>query len=235
MKKLDPKRMPAHIAIIMDGNGRWARRRGLPRLFGHREGSKRVPEIVQACTDLGVKVLTLYAFSTENWARPATEVSGLMGILRAYLRSQYDMMMQNNIRLRTVGDISKLPESAREEFRRVMKDTAGNTGLVLNLALNYGGRSEIVRAVNRLIKDGAEKVTEGSLTDALDTTGLPDPDLLIRTSGEMRISNFLLWQTAYAEFYVTPLFWPEFTPERLHDAIEDYQRRERRFGGITAR
>lgn len=230
--KLDPAKLPSHIAIIMDGNGRWAKKRGLPRAFGHRAGVKNVREIVESCSRLGIKALTLYAFSTENWSRPGVEVSALMALLKAYLKREYPTMMKNNIRLRAIGDPSALPGPAREELKSVIKKTGENTGMTLNLALNYGGRQELVRAVNRLMKDGAERVDEKSIASSLDTAGLPDPDLVIRTSGEMRLSNFLLWQTAYSEFYVTSTLWPDFKTPELNKAILEFQSRERRFGGI---
>lgn len=230
--KIDRTRLPSHIAIIMDGNGRWAKRRGLPRAFGHRAGVKNVREIVESCSQLGIKALTLYAFSTENWVRPGAEVRALMSLLKTYLRQEYPTMMKNNIRLRSIGDPDALPDAAREELKNVMRKTEKNTGMTLNLALNYGGRQEIVRAVNRLLKDGATRVNEEDIASALDTADLPDPDLLIRTSGEMRISNFLLWQVAYSEFYVTKTFWPDFKTPELHQAIVEYQSRDRRFGGV---
>jgi undecaprenyl diphosphate synthase len=215
----------------MDGNGRWAKKRGLPRIFGHRAGVKAVQRIVEAASTAGLEVLTLYAFSTENWARPKGEVSGLMGILKKYLRAELPTMMKNNVRMVTIGDRAKLPPAVRQELEDVMEKTRGNTGMVLNMALNYGGRQEIVRAVQRCQADGVP-IDEQAITDHLDTAGLPDPDLFIRTSGEMRISNLLLWQMAYTELYVTPVLWPDFSSEDLHDAIAVYRQRERRYGGI---
>ncbi|MHB9154060.1 MAG: isoprenyl transferase [Endomicrobiales bacterium] len=232
LEKIDLNRLPAHIAIIMDGNGRWAKKRCLPRVLGHREGVKRVREIVESCSRLNIRALTLYAFSAENWARPGAEVKALMTILKSYLKKEYPVMMKNNVRLRAVGDIAHLPPEAREELKETVKKTEKNSGLALNLALNYGGRQEIVRAVNRLVKQGRREVDENLITEALDTAGLPDPDLLIRTSGEMRVSNFLLWQIAYTEFYVTKTLWPDFRENDLYRAIEDFQSRERRFGGV---
>jgi undecaprenyl diphosphate synthase len=224
--------IPAHIAIIMDGNGRWAKKRGLPRIFGHRAAMKTVREIVTACADLGVRALTLYAFSTENWVRPEKEISGLMSLLRAYLKSELKTMTKNNIRLSVIGDISKLPAAASKELLATIERTKNNTGMVLNLALNYGGRDDIVRAARKAVEKGMKGLDEASFGELLDTAGLPDPDLMIRTSGEMRLSNFLLWQLAYSEIYVTPVLWPDFKAKHLNEAILDYQKRERRFGGV---
>lgn len=216
----------------MDGNGRWAKKRGLSRIFGHRAGVKTVRTIVEVCAGMGIEVLTLYAFSTENWLRPKGEISGLMSILRTYLRRELAAMMKNNIRLRSIGDTAQLPRAAHDELRNTIRATEKNSGMLLNLALNYGGRQEIVHAVNTLLAQGAKKINEQLIAGHLFTSGQPDPDLLIRTSGEMRISNFMLWQLAYSELYVTPILWPDFTTEDLCDAIRDYQKRERRFGGI---
>jgi undecaprenyl diphosphate synthase len=224
--------LPRHIAIIMDGNGRWAKKRHLPRIFGHRAAMKTVREIVESCSNLGVKVLTLYAFSTENWVRPESEIRGLMTILRAYLKSELRAMLKNDVRLSVIGDISKLPNAARSELLETIEKTKHNSGLVLNLALNYGGRQEILRAVKKAAEKGLSDIDENTFAGLLDTAGLPDPDLIIRTSGEMRISNFLLWQMAYSEFYVTPVLWPDFRTRHLNAAILDYQKRDRRFGGI---
>ncbi|MFH1368756.1 MAG: isoprenyl transferase [Elusimicrobiota bacterium] len=233
LPEIDNSRLPRHIAIIMDGNGRWAQKRRLPRIFGHRSGMKTVREIVESCADLKIEVLTLYAFSTENWSRPEKEISGLMTLLRRYLRSELKTMMKNNVRLKTIGDQSKFPEIISDELAKTVRETERNTGLILNLALNYGSRREIIGAVNKLIAGGAGKIDEEMLSDSLDTAGFPDPDLLIRTSGEMRISNFLLWQIAYAELYVTPVLWPDFRTKDLKEAIIEYQKRERRFGGLS--
>lgn len=230
---IDPSKLPEHIAIIMDGNGRWAKKRGLPRSLGHRQGTKNVKEIVVACAELKtVKVLTLYALSTENWIRPKTEIKALMALLKHYLVSERKTFMDNNVRLRTIGEISKLPAEQQEYLSETKKLTENNTGMVLNLALSYGGRQEIVRAVNRLIKKGHKEVSEELLAGELDTAGLPDPDLLIRTSGEMRLSNFLLWQSAYTEIFITPVLWPDFKKKNFYEAIKEYQSRQRRFGGI---
>lgn len=234
MSTPESPRPPRHIAIVMDGNGRWAQQRGLPRLLGHKAGVDAVRRIVTECSRLGVGVLTLYAFSTENWVRPKAEVTGLMAILKRFVRAELPMMMRNNIRLMTIGDRSRLPAGSRAELEKSIEKTRGNTGLILNLALNYGARNEIVRAVNRLIADGKQQVDETALSRYLDTASIPDPDLFIRTSGEMRLSNFLLWQLAYAELYVTPVLWPDFGAAELGDAIEAFSKRARRFGGVAA-
>jgi undecaprenyl diphosphate synthase len=227
--------LPRHIAIVMDGNGRWAKKRGMPRLFGHKAGVNTVREIVEECSRLGIGVLTLYAFSTENWIRPKAEIVGLMSILKRFVRSEQPTMMRNNIRLMTIGDRSKLPAGPRAEIDKTIEATRKNTGLTLNLALNYGARDEMVRAVNRLVKDGVERVDETVLSRYLDTAALPDPELFIRTSGEMRLSNFLLWQLAYTELYVSPVLWPDFKIKHLHEAITDFQKRDRRFGGVESK
>jgi len=217
----------------MDGNGRWAKKRGLPRIFGHRQAMQNVKEIVTACAELkAIKVLTLYALSTENWIRPKVEIKGLMSILKVYLVKERKTFMDNNIRLMIIGDSSKLPAEQQRLLNETKELTGKNTGMILNLALNYGARQEIVRAVNKLVKKGAKEVDENLISAELDTAGLPDPDLLIRTSGEMRLSNFLLWQSAYTELYVTPVLWPDFKKKDLYAAIADYQLRQRRYGGI---
>jgi len=216
----------------MDGNGRWAKARGLPRVAGHQAGIESVREVVRSCAELGVKVLTLYSFSTENWLRPREEVSELMRLLCWALGRETAELAKNNVRLRACGRLEGLPGMVQEELSRAIKLLEGQTGLSLNLALNYGSRQEITDAVNRLLASGLKSVTEEELSKALDTAGLPDPDLLIRTSGEMRVSNFLLWQIAYAELYVTPVCWPDFRREHLLEAIGEFQRRERRFGGL---
>ena len=230
-KRIDPARLPAHVAVIMDGNGRWAKKRKLPRLFGHREGTKSVREIVEIAGEIGVQVLTLYAFSTENWARPASEVAGLMRLLKQTLRSEEPRLNRNRVRLETIGDLSRLPGDVQDQIQKTKKVLSANTGLRLVLALNYGGRPDIVQAVNALIAGGHTPVTEDTLAAHLQTAGLPDPDLLIRTSGEHRASNFLLWQIAYAEFYFTPTLWPDFRKPHFVQAVLDYQSRSRRFGG----
>jgi undecaprenyl diphosphate synthase len=237
---LDPKRMPAHIAIIMDGNGRWARQRNYPRILGHKAGIDPVRKTVEACAQLGLEALTLYAFSVENWKRPRHEVEGLWRLLRIYLRRELPSLMRNDIQLCAIGRVESLPGNVQNELRLVMEKTALNRGMRLNLAINYSGRTELVDAVNAMIKNArnegnldALEVTEEAISGHLYTAGLKDPDLLIRTSGEMRISNFLLWQIAYAELYVTDTLWPDFTRLDLLEAIAEFQNRERRFGGLV--
>jgi undecaprenyl diphosphate synthase len=239
---LDPARLPAHIAIIMDGNGRWARRRHMPRVTGHRAGVQAVRETVETCAQLGVSALTLYAFSVENWKRPRTEVETLWRLLRFYLNSELPLMMRHGIRFTAMGRLEALPAFVRGELDAVIRRTENNPGMRLNLAINYGGRTEIVDAVKSLLeslRDAARTgeeliIDEAAISARLYTAGMPDPDLLIRTSGEMRVSNFLLWQIAYAELYVTPTLWPDFKRTELLEALLDYQRRDRRFGGLGA-
>ncbi len=231
--------IPQHIAIIMDGNGRWAKRRGLPRVAGHREGVKSVRDVVEACAQLGVKYLTLFAFSTENWRRPRNEVNTLMRLLIKTLRTETENLHKNDIRLMTIGDIDSLPVEVRQELNEAIEKTKNNKRMVLNLALSYSGRWEIIEAVRgiaRDVKDGkvkVEDINEVLFSRYLKTAGLPDPDLLIRTSSEYRVSNFLLWQIAYTEFYICSCLWPDFRRKHLYEAIRDYQRRERRFGMIS--
>jgi len=239
-RSLDPARLPAHIAVIMDGNGRWARQRSLPRVAGHKAGVEPVRTTVETCARLGIECLTLYAFSVENWKRPRTEVDTLWRLLRYYLKAELPRLQRNNIRLCVIGRPDSLPESAQEELESCVAATHQNTGMRLNLAINYGGRTEIVDAVNRLIAEARHngtlsqlKINEDAIERYLYTAGQPDPDLLIRTSGEMRISNFLLWQIAYAELYVTDILWPDFKRSDLLRAIAEYQKRDRRFGGLT--
>jgi undecaprenyl diphosphate synthase len=239
-RAIDPERLPAHIAIIMDGNGRWARQRNLPRVRGHQAGIKPVRMTVETCARLGIRALTLYAFSMENWKRPRQEVETLWRLLRIYLRREFPNLMKHRIRLTALGRLDGLPAEARRDLNEVVEATSHNRGLRVNLAINYGGRSEIVDAVNAIIEEARQKgrlsslrITEQSITQHLYTAGQPDPDLLIRTSGEMRVSNFLLWQIAYAELYVTETLWPDFSRTELLEAILDYQRRERRFGGLS--
>jgi undecaprenyl diphosphate synthase len=232
---LDPARLPAHIAIIMDGNGRWARRRHLPRVAGHRAGVQAVRVTVETCARLGLKALTLYAFSAENWKRPRAEVETLWRLLRIYLGAELPELMRHDIRFNAMGRVDVLPGFVRAELDAVIEKTSSNRGLLLNLAINYSGRAEIVDAVKALLEDarrGETPIDEAAISARLYTSGMPDPDLLIRTSGEMRVSNFLLWQIAYAELYVTPILWPDFTRTELLEAILDYQRRDRRFGGL---
>ena len=241
-REIDPERLPRHIAIIMDGNGRWAQRRLMPRVAGHRAGVTAVREVTEACAQLGIQALTLYAFSVENWKRPRPEVDTLWRLLRQYLREEFPTLMKNEIRLRASGRLDELPAATREVLEETLALTAANRGLQLNLAINYGGRAELTDAVNRLIEEArAEgsldrlRITEADLARCLYTSDLPDPDLLIRTSGEMRVSNFLLWQIAYAELHVTETLWPDFRRADLLRAIADYQRRDRRYGGLSAR
>jgi undecaprenyl diphosphate synthase len=238
---IDPQRLPAHIAIIMDGNGRWANRRNLPRAAGHQAGIDPVRSTVEACARLGIRALTLYAFSVENWKRPRHEVETLWRLLRFYLTRELPKMMENNIRLFAIGRLHGLPGPVRDELQAAVDATSGNTGLRVNLAINYGGRAELVDAVNLLLREARANGTadvldidEEAISSALYTSHVPDPDLLIRTSGEMRISNFLLWQIAYAELYVTETLWPDFTRTDLLRAVLDYQRRDRRFGGVKS-
>jgi len=238
---IDPCRLPAHIAIIMDGNGRWANRRALPRVAGHKAGIGPVRATVEACARLGVKVLTLYAFSVENWKRPRHEVETLWRLLRYYLRQELPDLQKNDIRLQAIGRLEALPPQVRRELDAVIDATSANRGLLVNLAINYGGRAEIVDAINSVLdmarldgSIGTLKLDEELISTSLYTASSPDPDLLIRTSGEMRISNFLLWQIAYAELYVTETLWPDFTRTDLLRAIVDYQKRDRRFGGLSA-
>jgi undecaprenyl diphosphate synthase len=232
-------KFPFHIAVIMDGNGRWARQRGLPRIAGHREGVRSVRDIVEACGEIGVKYLTLYTFSTENWRRPRDEVSALMSLLLQTLRKEINDLIEKNVRLITLGEIEALPKKPRQAMEEGMEATSGNDGLVLNLALNYGGREEIVRAVQQLARKAAdgevipESIDSRIFSRHLYTGGIPDPDLLIRTSGESRISNFLLWQLAYTEIYITDVLWPDFRRKNLWEAIRDFQKRERRFGKVS--
>mgnify|MGYP003290140797 CR=1 FL=1 len=228
--------MPRHIAIIMDGNGRWAKRQGLARMFGHKEGVRAVHNITEAAAELGIEYLTLYTFSTENWNRPKEEVDALMALLVDTIAKETPTLMRNNVRLLTIGDTDRLPEATRAKFMSCIEETAGNTGLSLVIALSYSARWEIIEAMRqtaRLAAEGKiseEDITEQMVSSMLTTRNIPDPDLLIRTSGELRISNFLLWQLAYSELYFTDCLWPEFTPEEFYRAIVDYQHRERRFG-----
>ena len=229
--------LPQHVAIIMDGNGRWACDHGLPRLEGHRRGADVVREITTFARELGIGFLTLYSFSRQNWRRPALEVAGLMALLEDFCGHERQTLMQHEIRLTTIGDISRLPHSTRTALTRLMQQTASNQQMTLCLAIDYGGREEILAAVNKLAADvahglrGSAAIDEGTFSEALQTHALPDPDLLIRTSGEQRISNFLLWQLAYAELHFSEARWPEFTRQHFTQALHDYARRERRFGG----
>ncbi|RJQ27865.1 MAG: isoprenyl transferase [Peptococcaceae bacterium] len=235
---LDKENLPGHVAIIMDGNGRWAKQRGLPRVVGHRAGMESVREIVKLCAELKLPVLTLYAFSTENWKRPREEVDALMNLLVEYLHREIEELVQNDVRVRHIGRAAELPPPALEALTIAMEKTCKNEGLVLNLALNYGGRTEIVDAMREIaakVKEGeltVSSIDESTIDKYLYTAGLPDPDLLIRTSGDCRISNFLLWQLAYTEFWLTPVMWPDFRRKHFLTALVEFQQRERRFGGI---
>ncbi len=233
-RQVDFGRLPAHVAVIMDGNGRWAAQRHLPRVEGHRAGIDSVRDVVEGSARLGIKVLTLYAFSVENWKRPAAEVSTLMMLLKRYLRSELNTLLRNNIRFKVVGRMEDLAPDVQRELRDAEGRTAANAGMQFNIALNYGGRAEIVEAARRMAADGvaADQIDEVRFASYLYTAGQPDPDLLIRTSGEMRVSNFLLWQIAYAEIWVTDTLWPDFRQRHLLEAIVAYQKRDRRYGGI---
>jgi undecaprenyl diphosphate synthase len=237
LAKLDLARLPRHVAVIMDGNGRWAQRKHLPRVAGHRVGTQTARSTIETCARLKVAALTLYAFSVENWRRPKTETDFLMQLLREYLRTEMPLIQRNNIRMRFLGRSQELPAGVQQDMRHAEEKTAGNGGMVLSLALNYGGRAEIVDAANALLAERSvqgsrEPITEDEVSRRLYTAGLPDPDLMIRTSGEMRVSNFLLWQIAYAEIFVTETLWPDFNRARLLEAFVEFQRRERRYGGI---
>ena len=236
VRRLDFDRLPRHVAVIMDGNGRWAGQRHLPRVEGHRAGTRAVREVIETSARLGLQYITLYAFSVENWKRPAAEVATLMTLLKRYLRSELETLLTNNIRLGVIGRTQELAPDVQHELHVAMERTSRNTGTTLTIALNYGGRAEIVDAVRLAIADGlrAEDIDEARISSLLYTGGQPDPDLLIRTSGELRVSNFLLWQIAYAEIYVTDTLWPDFRRTHLFEALLDYQRRERRYGGIAA-
>jgi undecaprenyl diphosphate synthase len=227
--------LPRHVAIIMDGNGRWAKKRGVARIRGHQAGVKAVREVVTACRDVGVRFLTLYAFSSENWRRPALEITALMKLLKNYLVGERDELIEKEVRLEAIGRLEKLPADVRAELARTMALTASFDRLVLTLALSYGGRAEIVDAARKVAAAGAGEVTEETISRHLYAPDHPDPDLLVRTSAELRVSNFLLWEIAYAEIYVTNVLWPDFRAKHLYAAIVDYQGRERRFGEVTAR
>ncbi|MCK5280668.1 MAG: isoprenyl transferase [Cyclobacteriaceae bacterium] len=239
MKSLiDLNNLPQHIAVIMDGNGRWAKKQGAKRIFGHRNAVEAVRQTTEACADLGIKHLTLYAFSTENWNRPKIEVKGLMELLVSTIKKETSTLTKNNVRLTSIGDITALPKNCQQELHDSIELTKHNDGLNLILALSYSGRWEIIRAVKNLLKDvkkdtiGLEDINYDIFSDYLCTKNIPDPELLIRTSGEMRISNFLLWQIAYTELYITDVLWPDFREEHLYEAIVAYQKRERRFGKV---
>lgn len=235
-EQIQQDRIPRHVAIIMDGNGRWAKRQGMARMFGHRQGVETVHHITEAAAELGISYMTLYAFSTENWNRPKDEVDALMALLVDTIAKETPTLMKNNIRLQTIGDLSRLPQVTRDNFMACIEETTKNTGLTLVIALSYSARWELIQATQKIaaaVKEGEmliEDINEEVIGGYLTTSNMPDPDLLIRTSGELRISNFLLWQLAYSELYFTDCLWPEFTPEEFYHAIVDYQHRERRFG-----
>jgi undecaprenyl diphosphate synthase len=234
-RQVNFERLPAHVAIIMDGNGRWAAQRHLPRVEGHRAGIDSVRDVVETSARLGIEVLTLYAFSVENWKRPRTEINTLMTLLKRYLRLELSTLLRNNIRFRVIGREEELSPDVRHELEIGMRQTMNNTGMLFNIALNYGGRAEIIDAAKRVIAAGihAEDLDERRFSEFLYTSGQPDPDLLIRTSGEMRVSNFLLWQIAYSEIWVTETLWPDFRRRHLLEGVLAYQKRDRRYGGIT--
>jgi undecaprenyl diphosphate synthase len=233
---IDFNRLPRHIAVIMDGNGRWAKKKGALRIFGHRNAVQAVRDVTEGCGELGIKYLTLYAFSTENWSRPKDEIDSLMELLVSTLKAEISTLMENQVKLKTIGDISHLPKDCQENLLWAIDKTKDNSGLTLIMALSYSGRWEITKAVQALAKDiesgklSASEINERSVENYLQTSGIPDPELLIRTSGEMRVSNFLLWQIAYTELFITPTLWPDFRKEHLYEAIWSYQQRERRFG-----
>jgi undecaprenyl diphosphate synthase len=232
------RNIPQHVAIIMDGNGRWAKKRGLPRTAGHYQGAKVVEQILEDADHMGIRYLTVYAFSTENWSRPQAEVKTLMNLLRTYMKTSLAKCAKNNVRIRVIGDKTRLDADLQEAIRNLEQDTRNNTGISFQIAINYGGRDELRRAaaqIARQVQDGLlrpEEITEETISDHLDTAGIPDPDLLIRTSGEERISNFLIWQCAYTEYYFTDVTWPDFNKEELERAVEAYRHRERRMGGL---
>ena len=233
------RKIPAHVAIIMDGNGRWAKKRGLPRTMGHAQGAKVVEQILEDADHMGIRYLTVYAFSTENWTRPGTEVKALMNLLRTYMKTSLAKCAKNNVRIRVIGDKSRLDPDLQDSIRTLEEATKNNTGIGFQIAINYGSRDEITRAVRKIAQKTAagelrpEDITEVTISDALDTAGIPDPDLLIRTCGEERLSNFLMWQLSYSEMYFTDTAWPDFTKEELEKAVDAYNHRERRFGGLT--
>ncbi len=236
--QLDMERIPSHIAIIMDGNGRWAKQRKLPRTMGHRAGMKNIKMMVEESSNLGVKYLTLYAFSTENWKRSKEEVGALMDLVVEFINKEFEELHRNNVKLNSIGDISKLPEKSKAAVEDTMYKTRNNTGLTLNIALNYGGRDEIVKGVKEVAKEVLEgklqvdNIDDKIISDHLYTSGMPDPDIVIRPSGELRLSNYLLWQSAYSEFWFSDINWPDFKKEDLRRAISDFQKRDRRFGGV---
>ncbi len=229
-----PENVPAHVAIIMDGNGRWAKQRGLPRQAGHKAGTENLRRVIEACVEFGIRTLTIYAFSTENWRRPAEEVSGLMMIFEEVIDRELGELNRNGVQLRHIGKLEGLKPAFADKVRQAVQLTSGNNRLVLNVAFNYGGRAEIVEAVRAIVAEGAppEAVTEELIANHLYTAGQSDPDLIIRTSGEVRVSNFLIWQGAYSEYYIAPVYWPDFDKEQLRLALEEFVKRHRRFGGL---
>lgn len=232
MKKEAIQNLPRHIGFIMDGNGRWAKQRGLPRLAGHKAGAENLRRVLRACGEWGIKYVTIYAFSTENWRRPKEEVEGLFNLLNQYIDQSLPELVKEGVQVRHIGRMDGVPEELQEKIRQVVEATRENDRLILCVAFNYGGRAEIVDAVRRIVAKGykPEEINEELISSHLYTAGIPDPDLIIRTAGEMRLSNFLLWQSAYAEYYSTPVYWPDFDEEELYKALLDYSRRERRFG-----
>jgi len=238
LKRIDPQRAPTHVAIIMDGNGRWAAKRGLPRLAGHRAGANAIREVVRTAPEIGIKCLTLYTFSKENWQRPREEIDGLIGLFEETLQKEMNELHKNNVKISVIGHLHEFRESTQRCFKEAMELTKNNKGLILNVALNYGGRTEIMDAVRQIakaVKDGnmdPYSIMEETISDHLYTADIPDPELLIRTSGELRVSNFLLWQIAYTELWVTPILWPDFTRKDFLQAIYEFQKRKRRFGGL---
>lgn len=234
--ELEPlEKVPHHLAIIMDGNGRWAESRGLPRRAGHEAGTENLRRVIKGCVEFGVKVLTIYAFSTENWGRPRWEIRALMHLLETVIEKELNELDEEGVQLRHIGELDRLPGNLQRKVQKAVEQTRHNDRLILNVALNYGGRDEIVRAVRHIVADGIEpEAIDADLIDSyLYTTGLPDPDLIIRTSGELRVSNFLIWQGAYSEYYVTPTYWPDFDREKLHQALMHFSQRERRFGKLV--
>lgn len=232
IEPLEPERVPKHVAIIMDGNGRWAQARGLPRTEGHRQGKENLRRILEACVEFGVEILTIYAFSTENWERPKSEVNVLMSILELVLDQEVKKLHKNGVQVRHIGKMDNVSPKLQEKIRKACEYTKDNSRLILNVAFNYGGRDEIVQAVRQIVEDGVppEAITDDLISSYLYTAGLPDPDLIIRTSGELRVSNFLIWQGAYSEYYATPVYWPDFDKEELRKALVEYSHRRRRFG-----